>query len=73
MSQDKEILKRVYQDQLRDLRPKLAEAQQAQTEADRELGAAQVAAKKANQRVGLLLGRIEAVHAVAAADGITLG
>lgn len=69
---DKETLKRVYQDQLRDLHPQADAAWQAQLDADRELRAAQVAYNKAVQTSGHLLGQIEAVKALAAAEGITL-
>lgn len=68
---DKEVLRKVYQDQLRDLKPQRDHAERARDEAARALTAAAEAHEKALYEHGVAQGKIDALRMLAARDGIT--
>lgn len=68
----KETLRRVYEDELRDLKPLLRNALDARTETDLALMEAQRRHVNAVTRHATLQGRIDALKELAAKDGIKL-
>lgn len=69
---DKETLRRVYQDQMNHLKPQLAAALDARTEAELARMDAQRRHENAVYRHAVLQGRVDALREIAARDGITL-
>lgn len=69
---DKEVLRKVYQDQMNHLKPQLTAALDALTEADLSLIEAQLRYANAVARYATLEGRVDALKELAAKEGITL-
>lgn len=69
---DKEVLRRVYADQLRDLRPRLEAAKEQREQAARALGAADEAHSKAVHEAAWLQGQVDSIVLLAKRDGINL-
>lgn len=69
---DKDILRRVYQDELDSLRPQLVAALDARTEAELARTDAQRRHENAVYRHAVLQGRVDALKELAAKDGVTL-
>lgn len=69
---DKEVLRKVYQDELNHLRPQLAAALDTRTETELALMDAQRRHTNAVYRHAVLQGRVDALKELAAKDGVTL-
>lgn len=69
---DKEVLRKVYQDELNHLRPQLAAALDARTETELALMDAQRRHTNTVYRHAVLQGRVDALKELAAKDGVTL-
>lgn len=69
---DKEILRRVYQDELDSLRGRLAEALDDRTETDLALTEARRRHVSAVSKHATLQGRVDALRDLAAKEGVTL-
>lgn len=69
---DKEVLRRVYQDELRDLKPDLEIAHANLARAAETLGDASRQYQEAARTLGAIDDRVRALRELAARDGITL-
>lgn len=69
---DKEVLRKVYQDEMNHLKPQLAAALDTRTETELARMDAQRQHENAVYRHAALQGRVDALRELAARDGITL-
>lgn len=70
--EDREVLKRVYEDQMREYRPRLEAAAAELAASATALGGASERYQVAAQELGAIQGKVDALIELAARDGIDL-